>query len=253
MFKNHYIASMATIILGLSMAQTSYAGWGDLLKQGEQLLKDTPSSIAAPRSSELDNATLIKGLKEALKVGGERAIQRLSAPGGFAKHADVRIPLPNSLNTVAGLMRKFNLNKPVDQFEASMNDAAESAIDVAAPVFTDALEQMTLEDAQKIYSGGDSAATDYFEQTTRSRLSSLIQPLVTQAMGNAGVTSAYQSMMKQAKSRVPMLDNYAPNLEEHVTDATLDGLFTRLANEEKRIRAQPLARTTDILKSVFGS
>ena len=248
------LTSLTLFAIACSVTHIAHAGWGDLLKQGEAALKhNVPTMDVNARTTNVDNATLAKGLKEALKVGGERAIKTLGEPGGYAQHADVRIPLPNVLDTVAGLMRQFNLNKPVDQFEASMNRAAESAIDVAAPVFGDALEQMTLEDAKAIYSGHDSAATDYFERTTRTKLSLLIEPLVTKAMNNAGVTSAYQSMMAQAKQRVPMLGEYAPDLKAHVTGATLDGLFLRLASEEKRIREQPVARTTEILKTVFGS
>lgn len=242
------------IVLSLALLQPAQAGWDDLLKQGEKILQQqtAPASGGTPVPVGVDNATLAKGLKEALRVGGERAIEQLAANGGFANHPDVRIPMPGMLESVGGLMRNYGLGSQVDAFESSMNRAAEQAISEATPVFVDTLETMTLDDAKRIYSGGDTAATDYFNEKTRERLSTRIKPLVEQAMAGTGVMQAYQVLVGQAEQQVPMLQGLSPDVGAHVTNAALDGLFLRLAQEEKKIREQPLARTTDLLQQVFG-
>lgn len=247
-------AAVSGLVLSLTLSQPVQAGWDDLLKQGEKILQEQTSSDSESTAvpAGVDTATLAEGLKEALKVGGERAIERLAANGGYANHADVRIPMPGMLDTVGGLMRDYGLGAQVDAFEASMNSAAEQAIGVATPVFVDTLEQMTLDDAKRIYSGGDTAATEYFDAKTRDELATRIKPLVEQAMDRAGVVQAYQLLVSQAEGQVPLLQGMSPNLGNHVTEAALDGLFLRLAQEEKKIRENPVARTTDLLKEVFG-
>lgn len=249
------IAGITGLALSLTLLPPAHAGWDDLLKQGEKILQQQTSSgseTGTPVPAGVDTATLAKGLKEALRVGGERAIDQLAASGGFANHADVRIPLPGMLDSVAGLMRNYGLGAQVDAFEASMNSAAEQAIGVATPVFVDTLEQMTLDDAKRIYSGGDSAATEYFDEKTRAQLGTRIKPLVEQAMDQAGVMQAYQLLVGQAEQQVPLIKGMSPDVGQHVTDAALDGLFLRLAQEEKKIRQNPVARSTDLLKQVFG-
>lgn len=242
------------LALSLLLLQPAQAGWDDLLKQGEKILQQQTSSDsnATPVPAGLDNATLAKGLKEALKVGGERAIERLATSGGYANHADVRIPMPGMLESVGGLMRNYGFGAQVDAFEASMNHAAEQAISEATPIFMDTLETMTLDDARRIYSGGDTAATDYFREKTSGPLTTRLQPLIEEAMASAGVMQAYRLLVDQAESQVPMLQGMSPDLGSHVTEAALDGLFLRLAQEEKQIRENPVARTTELLRDVFG-
>lgn len=243
-----------TLSLSLTLPAPVHAGLDDLLKQGEKILQQQTlsGSNSTPVPEGLDNDTLTQGLKEALKVGGERAIELLAAEGGFADHTDVRIPLPGMLESVSGLMRKYGLGTQVDAFEASMNSAAEQAIHEATPIFMDTLDNMTLEDAHRIYSGGDTAATDYFRDKTGTPLNTRLKPLIEQAMASAGVMQAYQLLISQAEEQVPMLKGLSPDIGQHVTDAALDGLFLRLAQEEKQIRENPVARTTDLLKDVFG-
>jgi hypothetical protein len=246
--------AVSSLLLAMTLSQPVQAGWDDLLKQGEKLLQEqaSSSSTSTPVPAGVDTATLAKGLKEALQVGGKRAIEQLAANGGYANHADVRIPMPGMLESVGGLMRNYGLGRQVDAFEASMNSAAEQAISEATPIFMDTLENMTLDDARRIYSGGDTAATDYFREKTQVPLTTRLQPLIEQAMGNAGVVQAYQLLVSQAESQVPMLQGMSPNLGKHVTEAALDGFFLRLAQEEQKIRENPVARTTDLLKEVFG-
>lgn len=252
--KNPIRFAITGLTLSLAFTSPAQAGLEDLIKQGETILNEQTgsSSSSTPVPAGMDTATLTNGLKEALRVGGERAIETLAADGGYANYADVRIPMPGMLDKVSGLMRQYGLGEQVDAFEASMNSAAEQAISVASPVFVDTLEQMTLEDAERIYSGGDTAATEYFDEHTRDELTTRIKPLVEEAMNSAGVTQAYNMLISAAEDQVPMVKGMSPNLGDHVTTSALDGLFLRLAQEEKKIRENPVARTTELLEEVFG-
>ena len=246
-------AHLIITLLALTLSHTASAfNLGDLVKQGEKLLEQRPATNAPSQSSGLDSTTLTKGLKEALKVGGERAISRLSANGGFLNSADVKIPLPGFLDTAGNTLRRFGLSSQVDAFERSMNSAAEQAVGEATPLFVDTISNLTLEDAQAIYTGGDTAATDFFQGKMSGRLAEKMRPLINQAMSETGVTRYYDTLMDKASSTIPMLGSNRTNLSSHVTDATLKGLFLRLAQEEKQIRQNPVARSTDLLKTVFG-
>jgi len=248
-------ALVAALLMGsLGVSQVD-AAWDDLLKQGQKLLdgQNRPEQTGARVPAGVDTATLAKGLKEALRVGGERAIGQLAATDGYYGRPDVRIPLPGMLESGAGLLRRAGLESYVETFERSMNRAAEQAVSEATPVFLDALEQMTLDDARRIYSGGDTAATDYFRDTTSAELQRRMQPLISNAMAASGVSLAYEALVQQAESYLPLLQGFSPDLNEHVTNKALEGLFLRLAQEERLIRQQPAARTTELLKHVFGS
>lgn len=243
-------------LAGITVIPHAHAAWDDLLKQGQELLEgqnrsEQKKDTGAPAG--VDTLTLSSGLKEALRVGSEKAIEQLAATDGYYGQPDVRIPLPGMLGSAAGLLRQAGLSSYVDTFERSMNRAAEQAVSEATPVFLETLEQMTLEDVQQIYSGGDTAATDYFRENASDKLQERMQPLVSEAMAASGTTLAYQALVEQAESRLPMLKGYAPDLNEYVTSGALDGLFLRLAEEERQIRQNPAARTTELLKKVFGS
>lgn len=238
------------LTLTLSLPASAF-NLGDLVKQGEKLLEQKPATNAPSQTSTLDSTTLSKGLKEALTIGGERAISRLSANGGFLNSADVKIPLPGFLNTAGDTLRRFGLSSQVDAFEKSMNSAAEQAVGEATPLFVDTISSLTLQDAQAIYNGGDTAATDFFQSKMSGRLAEKMRPLITQAMSQTGVTRYYDALMDKASSTIPMLGSNKTDLSSHVTEATLKGLFLRLAQEEKQIRQNPVARSTDLLKTVF--
>jgi hypothetical protein len=239
-------AATLTFVLGSSASQ---AGLGDLLQQGQKLLGNEP----VQQHSTLDSETLGAGLKEALRVGTERAVDTLAQPDGYLGNADVRIELPGFLHTSANMLRRAGLSSQVDAFERSMNRAAESAVTEAAPIFADAITAMTLDDAQRIYNGGDTAATDYFRDKTWQPLRERFKPRVEEAMRAHQVTASYETLLAMARSELPLLGNVNLNLADHVTGEALDGLFLMLAREEKKIREQPLARTTDLLRQVFSN
>lgn len=246
----HLPIALLTITLSLP---ANALGLGDLVKHGEKLLGKPAASSSSTQTTGLDSITLSEGLKEALKIGGERAISRLAADGGFLNSADVRIPLPGFLNTAANTLRRFGLSSKVDAFDKSMNSAAEQAISEATPLFVNTLENLTLEDAKAIYTGGDTAATDYFRNKTSQQLKQRMRPLIDKAITSAGVTRYYDALMQQAVGKLPMLGSQTPDLSTHITDAALKGLFLRLGQEERQIRQNPVARSTDLLKKVFAN
>lgn len=249
----------ATALTLLLTSPASQAGLDDLLKRGQEMLgggttasQDRGGSDTTATSS-LDSTTLSSGLKEALTLGTERAVAALAQENGYLDNADVRIQLPGALQTGADLLRRAGLDSQVEAFELSMNRAAESAVTEATPIFADAITSMTIEDAQRIYSGGDTAATDYFRERTWDQLADRFKPLIKSAMQSNNVTGSYEGLMNAAQDRVPMLGSFNLDLADHVTTEALEGLFLMLSRQEQLIREEPVARTTDLLKQVFGN
>lgn len=229
------------------MFSPCYAGFFDDLSS-----KVTP---LLQQQSSLDNGTVIKGLKEALAKGTERAIAEVAKPDGYFKNQLVKILLPDRIQQGADLLGKFGYQQQVDEFVLSMNRAAENAAPKAASFFGDAIRQMTVEDAKGILGGGETAATRFFENRTREQLLDAFKPSVTQSMNQVGTVRAYKEMIGKfqnipfaAIAGIPSLD-----LDTYVTNKALDGLFTMVAKEEKNIRTNPAAQTTGLLRKVFGS
>ena len=227
------------------------AGWNDWLDSAKELVTSTPQTPAA--SSILASDEIIAGLKQALGIGVEKAIAILGTQGGFLDDAGVRIPLPDNLETVADGLRAVGQDQLVDEFVTAMNRAAEQAVPETLGVFTETIRGMTLEDARGILDGGDTAATDYFRDNSGTRLSQAILPIVQRATEQTGVTASY----KRLTGKVGFLGSYinmdALDLDQYVTTRALDGLFLKLAQQEQLIRADPAARTTDLLQKVFGA
>ena len=166
----------------------------------------------------------------------------------------MKIPLPEKTEKVASLARKFGGEKYVDEFVTTMNRAAESAVPEAAAIFSDSIRDMSIEDAKKILSGADDSATQYFRETSGAKLAKQFKPMVKQATDSAGVTTAYKQMVGQAGPMVSMLGgDDLTDVDGYVTNKAVDGLFKMIAAEEKRIRANPLASGSDLMKKVFSS
>jgi hypothetical protein len=239
------------LIVGLITVATVHAGWKDLLNSAKDYAGS--SGLTSQGSGALSNDQVVDGLKEALSVGAEKAVAVLGQDGGFLNDPQVKIPLPKTLDTVAKGLRAVGKEQLADEFVATMNSAAEQAVPQTLSIFSAAIRDMTLTDARGILQGGDTAATDYFRTHSTEQLNSAILPIVKQATESAGVTSSYKKMtgnlgFLQGFSSADSLD-----LDNYVTDKAVEGLFTKLAAEEKLIRENPLARTTDLLKTVFGS
>lgn len=217
----------------------------------------TSAAIAA-----LPTEKVTDGLKEALGKGVSNAVASLGRDGGFLKNPNVKIPLPASLQKVEGGLRLAGQGQMVDDFIASMNHAAEKAVPVAAGVFGDSIKKMSVEDARGLLSGAPDAATQFFRRTSETNLHAQFLPLVKQATDSVGVTSKYKELTGKFAA-VSALGSLFGNktggavnpldVDNYVTSKALDGLFKMVADEEKNIRANPVARSTDLLKSVFGA
>jgi hypothetical protein len=205
----------------------------------------------ALRGGELSESKIIQGLKEALQIGTGNAVQNVSQVDGYYKNPGIRIPLPENVQKVEKILRAVGYGPKVDAFELSMNRAAERAAPEAKSLFIDSIKQMTFSDAKKILQGRDNEATLYFEDKTRGRLSELFKPIVNTAMSEVGVTRWYQELDTKVRS-IPFAESMSFDLDEYVTGKGLDGLFFMVAGEERKIRQNPAARVTDLLKEVFG-
>lgn len=206
------------------------------------------------QQNSLDNSTIVKGLKEALATGTERAVTEVAKPDGYFGNQLIKILLPDKVQQAADLLGEIGYQKQVDEFVLSMNRAAENAAPKAASFLSDAIRQMTVEDAKGILSGGDTAATKFFEQKTRSQLFDAFKPTVTNSMDQVGTARAYKEMIGKYET-IPMaslVGTPSLDLDTYVTNKALDGLFIKVGEEEKKIRTNPAAQTTDLLRKVFG-
>lgn len=211
--------------------------------------------LAAPAPSRaaaaLDSRTAASGLKEALGVGTSRSVDLLGRPDGYLKNLDVRIPMPEKLRVVDKSLRTIGRGNLVDEFVTSMNRAAEAAAPLARSVFLDTIRQMSFTDAVKIVRGKDHEATDYLRANAGPRLDSLFRPIVAGQLDKVGATRTFAAMMGRASS-LPLGGKVAFDLDAYVTGKALDGLFLMIGREEEKIRKDPVARTTDLLRTVFG-
>lgn len=206
------------------------------------------------RAARPDPQTRAAGIKEALAIGTENAVKSLSRENGYLSNAAVKILMPPKLQKLADLARKAGLQKPVDEFVLSMNRAAEAAAPLAARHFGDAIRGMSLQDAGGILAGGPTAATDFFRARSGDALYRAFKPVVSRKVGEVGATQAYKNLLGRVE-KLPLGglgQSTALDLDDYVTRKALDGLFHMVGEEEKKIRANPLARTTDLLKAVFG-
>jgi hypothetical protein len=237
-----------------------------------------PSPTPAPAAPKVPGASLaalpqdqiVQGLQQALDKGLRQAIARLGHEGGFLTNLQVRIPMPEKLRKVETALRAVKQDKLADDFVVTMNRAAEQAVPEAGAVFADALKQMTIEDAKSILAGPNDAATRYFQKTTQTNLYARFHPIVQQATRNTGVTAAYKNLLEKAGTGNlnqvtrglgglggalggSLLDKDSLDIDAYVTNKAMDGLFKMVAEEEQRIRENPVARTTDLLQKVFGT
>ena len=247
--------TLRIIFTGLVVAVTifsnpAHADWKKLL---EQTLGDNKAIGAAATSAALSNEDMVSGLKEALANGAQSAVNALGRSGGFMGNSAVQIPLPDKLQGVANVLKLVGQQRYTDEFVQTMNSAAESAVPEAGAILGDAIRQMSVEDARTILDGPDDAATQYFRRVGEERLTTKLRPIVSDATSRAGVTSSYKNLVSQAGSAASLVNSDAMDLDGYVTNKTLDGLFFMIAAEEKRIRENPAARTTELLQKVFGA
>lgn len=193
-----------------------------------------------------------EAIREALRVGTERTVERTGREDGYWGNALIRIGLPQELEQAGDVLRRVGFGGEVDDLERRMNRAAEAAAQEAVPVFVSAIRQMRPEDVYGVLRGADDAATQYLRGASEATLRERYMPIVREQMERADVYRVYQPL-RDAAGRVPGLSALDVDLDRYVTDHALDGLFTILADEERRIREDPAARTTRLLREYFGS
>jgi hypothetical protein len=244
--KRRVVLLCGPLSAGLAWAQMPKID--DLLKTVPGL---PPSAVPGAKVGAADDKTNIAGIKEALAVGTESAVKNLSKVNGYFSDQAVKILMPSSLQKVADVAGRVGYQKQVDEFILSMNRAAEAAAPLAAKYFGDAIRAMTLNDVRGILGGGDTAATQFFRDKTQDQLYTAFKPTVTKKVNEVGATRAYKDMMGRYDS-VPLMSKQSLDLDDYVTRKSLDGLFYMVGVEEKKIRTNPAARSTELLKTVFG-
>jgi len=215
--------------------------------QLDQILKGL--GLSQPRG--LSDAKIGSGLKEALKIGTENAVKFTGKLDGYFMNQAIKILIPEKLQTMEKTLRAVGLGPQVDEFILSMNRAAERAAPEAKQIFWGAIGEMTFQDAKKILSGNETAATDYFKAKTTDKLTTAFRPIVDKATNEVGVTRQYKELVGRFQS-IPFVKTETVDIDQYVTTKALDGLFYVVAQEEKKIRTDPAARVTDLLKEVFG-
>lgn len=198
-----------------------------------------------------DDGDVVGALKQALEIGSKNAVDILSVKDGYFGNQLVKILVPDNLRNIEPTLRTLGLGSKVDEFVLSMNRAAESASKEAVPIFVDAVKGITFDDAMKILNGGDNAATNYFKEKTSQKLTEKFKPIVSNSMNSIGVTKIYKEITGKIASN-PFISLGNTDLDSYVTQKALDGLFKVIAQEETKIRTDPAARVTDLLKDIFG-
>ncbi len=212
---------------------------------------DVLQELQIPATGALTKDEIVQGLKEALKVGTTNAIKVLARENGFYLDQEVKIPFPQEVAYVEQKLRALGLHSMVDDFIEQMNHAAEKAVSKAGPVFYSAIREMTITDALGILKGPDNAATEYFREKTYQQLIVTYKPDIRQVLHQTHL-SDYWEKVTTAYNKIPFTKKVETDLPLYVTEKTIDGLFVKLAHEEKLIRTDPKARVTDILRKVFA-
>jgi len=227
---------------------------------GPQPVPPPQQSLLGGVLGSLSHDEMGQGLKQALTNGVMSAIRELGHDGGFLTNLNVRIPMPHQLQSIERTLRALKQDQLADEFVASMNHAAEQAVPAAIDVFAGAISRMTIADAQSILLGRADAATQYFRRVTETNLVERFLPIVKRATDATGVTAGYKKLMDAANANryvgafLGALSNPASvDIDAYVTNKAMDGLFKMVAEEEQRIRKNPVARTSELLQRVFGA
>lgn len=200
----------------------------------------------------LTTAEVTEGLKEALIKGISNGSDLASQLDGYFKNPEIKIPFPPDVKKVEDRLRQIGLGGEVDKFIMTLNRGAEDAAKEAKPIFISAIKQMTIDDAWAILKGEPDAATQYLKKTTSVQLKEKFSPVIQTSLDKVNATKYYGEIINRYNS-IPLVQKVNPNLNDYATDMAIQGLFTMIAKEEKSIRQDPLARTTELLKRVFGS
>ncbi len=244
----------AAALTGLSLvAEASF------LDKLQKTIESTTSSVtgggkgsgSSGAVSGLSTSEIIQGLKEALRVVTETVVNQVGAVDGYNADPAIHIPLPEKMQQAQALLRKFGLSGLADQLEEKLNRGAEAAAPKTKEIIYNAISSMTLDDAQGIYNGPDDAATQYFRKVSTAELTETIRPVMEETLQDVGALTTYDSLISQYRD-IPLVPDIRTDLTDYATGMALEGLFHYLAVEEAAIRKDPVKRTTEILKTVFG-
>lgn len=236
---------MKNIALHALLVSFLLPGCADLGKLRSQLTQRA-------NNATLSQDDIAAGLKEALRVGSATVVHNLGRKNGFNNDKFAHIVLPKNLLKVQTTLRKIGYSKYMDDLELKINRAAEVATPKAKSLFVNTIKEMSWQDVQQIYKGNNDAATRYFQGKMTAPLQQAIKPVINNALAEVGVIKSYERVMSKYNS-LPFVPNVRADLTQHVMDKTLDAIFYYLAQEEAAIRKDPLKRTTEILRRVFGS
>ena len=207
--------------------------------------------LGAGQQSGLSEVKIGDGLKQALRVATEKSVSLTGRPNGYFSNAAIKILMPEKLQTVEQGLRMVGYGPQVDQFVLSMNRAAEQAAPAAKQIFVDAITSMSFDDAKKILAGGDTAATEFFKTKTTDKLTAAFKPVVDKTMAQTGVVQQYHALIGRFDA-IPFAKSQTFDIDGYVTNKALDGLFHVVGEQEKLIRTNPAARTTELLRDVFA-
>lgn len=235
------------LLLGLLLIFPASSSQAGLL---DDLLMDFGKSDSP--ADGLDSATIVKGLKEALSTGTAKAVTSVSKQDGYFGNQMIKILMPEKLRSSADLVSKFGFRQEVDAVVLDMNRAAEKAAPKATQYFMSALKTMSFTDARNILQGSNTSATEYFRQKTSDDIYSAFKPVVSSSLQDVGAVKSYKQMKERFDS-IPFADKIVTfDLDHYVTNKAVEGIFTMLGEEEKKIRTDPAARGTELLRKVFG-
>ena len=232
-------------LLFFAFTTSLHAGWFDKAKE---LLKDTDVTSSA---TNLTDSEITSGLKEALRISSDLVVDQLGAKDGFNADPNIHIPLPDSLGKVQSTLDKVGMSGLLDDLETRLNRAAEIATPKAKELFLDSISAMTLDDARNILNGPNDAATRYFQSKMTPDLVKEFTPIVDESISEAGAIKSYDNAVGEYK-KIPLVPDVKADLSSYVVEKGMDGIFHYLAVEEAKIRTDPVARTTDLLKKVFA-
>lgn len=243
---------MKKLIIPIALLTAVVVSSCEVLEQAENILLSDGSSTSTPALTEQEVAS---GLKEALSVGISNAVDLTSITDGFLGNAEIRLPFPEDAIKVKQKALEWGLDGQVEKFETTLNRAAEEATKEALPIFKNAIMSMSITDAFGILNGGDGAATKYLKDKTTASLIEAFRPKVDAAISKVKLTEYWDPIITKYNTAVSITGGHKlnPDLNAYVTERAVAGLFTMVEKEENKIRLDPLARVSDLLKKVFGS
>lgn len=244
-----------TFLFSLSLLISNCSSQINLNKISNKVKDQIDKTKTVESVNPLTNDEVIKGLKEALSQGIKKGASQASSLDGFLKNDIIRLPFPSDAQKVKEKAIQLGLENKVEKFEEVLNRSAEEAAKEAAPIFLSAIKNMSVQDGFSILKGGDNAATNYLKENTSEKLYNAFFPKVEAAINSVNLTSYWNPLAKSYNKTTFISGNEPINtdLKKYVTDRAISGLFTLIENEEKKIRKDPIARASDILKKVFGS